>query len=82
MTCVEPETGVWGTGVGVGGTAVGVGAGVSTTVAGVEAGLALAVLPPPQAASSTSIATKANSKGNLLEARRAYMFLSIIFSLS
>ena len=76
MICIEPATGVCRTAVG--GIAVGVGA--ATVVVGGVVGSAVTVLPPPQAASSTSRATKITNRENLLDALREYIFFSIIFS--
>ncbi len=48
-------------------------------VVGVVTELVLGVLPPPQAASSTSMPTTATSRQNLVNMLRVNMFFSIIF---
>ena len=48
-------------------------------VVGVVTELVPGVLPPPQAASSTSMPTTATSRQNLVDMPRVYMFFSIIF---
>jgi hypothetical protein len=53
--------------------------GVLAMVVGVVTELVPGVLPPPQAASSTSMPTTATSRQNLVDMLRVYMFFGIIF---
>ena len=48
-------------------------------VVGVVTELVPGVLPPPQAASNTSMPTTATSRQNLVDMLRVYMLFSIIF---